>query len=58
MISDRILEPVSYTHLPRRTKIMISDRILKQVNRFNYLGNDSGYDRNYDIDVELSLIHI
>ena len=35
-----------------KKKIMIGDRILKLVSHFNYLGNDSGYDSIYDIDVK------
>ena len=38
---------------PVRTKIMINGRILEQVSHFNYLGNDTGCHRNYDINVKL-----
>ena len=43
---------------PIRTKTMISDRILERVSHllkklfFNYLRNDIGCDRNYNIDVK------
>ena len=40
-----------------RTKIMISHRILEQVSHFNYLGNYTGYDRNYGINVMLGKFH-
>ena len=36
-----------------RTKIIINSLILEQMSRFNFLGNDIGYDRNYDLDVKL-----
>ena len=37
-----------------QTEIMIICQILEQVSHLNYLGNDIGYDRNFDIDVKLS----
>ena len=37
---------------PIRTKIVIDNRILEQVNLFNYLGNIS-YEKNLDIDKKL-----
>ena len=38
---------------PIRINIMINDRILEQVSHFNYLDNDIGYERNYDIGAML-----
>ena len=32
---------------------MINNQILEQVNHFNYLVNDTGYHRNYDVDFKL-----
>ena len=35
---------------PIRTKIIINNRCIEQVNHFNYLGSDVGYDKDYDVD--------
>ena len=32
---------------------MINNQIVEQMSHFNNLGNDIGYDKNYDIDVTL-----
>ena len=39
---------------PVRTKIIINDQTIEQVNHFNYLGHDIGYDKDYDIDKKLA----
>lgn len=39
---------------PVRTKIIINDHIIEQVNHFNYLGHDIGYDKDHDIDIKLA----
>ena len=36
-----------------RTKIVIGNQILEQVSHLNYLENNIGCDRNYDINVKL-----
>jgi len=39
-------------HTPVRTKIVIDNKIIEQVNSFNYLGNIS-YEKELDIDNKL-----
>ena len=36
-----------------RTKIIIDDQVIEQMRYFNYLGNDIGYYKSYDIDVKI-----
>jgi predicted Ser/Thr protein kinase len=36
-----------------RTKIVIDNKIIEQVNSFNYLGNMISYDKELDIDNKL-----
>lgn len=38
---------------PVRTKIVLKGQILEQVSHFSYLGNDIGYDKDFDIDMKL-----
>ena len=38
---------------PVRTKIVIDNRIIGQVNSFNYLGNMISYEKELDIDIKL-----
>jgi hypothetical protein len=38
---------------PVRTKIVIDNKIIEQVNSFNYLGNMIPYDKELDIDNKL-----
>jgi len=38
---------------PIRTKIVIDNKIIEQVNMFNYLGNMIYYEKELDIDNEL-----
>ena len=38
---------------PVRTKIVIDNKIIKQVNSFNYLGNMISYEKQLDIDKKL-----
>jgi hypothetical protein len=38
---------------PVRTKILIGNKIIEQVNSFNYLGNMISYDKILDIDNKL-----
>ena len=38
---------------PVRTKIVIDNEIIKQVNSFNYLGNVMSYEKEMDIDNKL-----
>jgi hypothetical protein len=38
---------------PVRTKILIDNTIIKQVNSFNYLGNMISYDKELDTDNKL-----
>jgi hypothetical protein len=38
---------------PVRTKIIIDNRIIEQVNLFNYLGNTISYEKDLDIDNKL-----
>jgi hypothetical protein len=39
---------------PIRTKIVINDTILEQVNHFKYLGSDISYENNKDIDEKVA----
>ena len=39
---------------PVRTKIVIDNKIIEQVNLFNYLGNMISYERELDIDNKLN----
>jgi len=38
---------------PMRTKIVIDDKIIEQVNLYNYLGNVISYEGEFDIDKKL-----
>ena len=38
---------------PLRTKIVIDNKIIEQVNMFNYLGNMISYEKELDIDNKL-----
>ena len=38
---------------PVRTKIVIDNKIIEQVNLFNYLGNMISYEKELDIDNKL-----
>jgi hypothetical protein len=38
---------------PVRTKIVIDNKIIEQVNSFNYLGNMISYEKEFDIDNKL-----
>jgi len=38
---------------PVRTKIVIDNKIIEQVNSFNYLGNMISYEKELDIDNKL-----
>ena len=38
---------------PVRTKIVIDNKIIEQVNLFNYLGNMISYEKELDIDKKL-----
>jgi len=38
---------------PVRTKIVINNKIIEQVNSFNYLGNMISYEKELDIDKKL-----
>ena len=38
---------------PVRTKIVIDNKIIEQVNMFNYLGNMISYEKELDIDNKL-----
>lgn len=38
---------------PVRTKTIINDKITNQVNHFNCLGDDIGYDKYHDTDFKL-----
>jgi len=38
---------------PLRTKTVIDDKIIEQVNSFNYLGNMISYEKELDIDNKL-----
>ena len=38
---------------PVRTKIVIDNKIIEQVNSFNYLGNKISYEKELDIDNKL-----
>ena len=38
---------------PVRTKIVIENKIIEQVNMFNYLGNMISYEKELDIDNKL-----
>ena len=38
---------------PVRTKIVIDNKIIEQVNSFNYLGNMISYEKKLDIDSKL-----
>lgn len=48
---DRYLDVV-LTFPLIRTKLIINEQIIKQVNHFKGLGNDIGYDNNYDVDTK------
>jgi len=39
---------------PMRTKIVIDNKIIEQVNLFNYLGNMASYEGELDIDNKLN----
>ena len=41
---------------PVRTKIVINNKIIEQVNLFNYLGNMVSYEGELDIDNKLNYV--